>query len=65
MLNQNNDCISTFGQRSLWLAYEKIPLSSFYIGDPKNCKHKKYKKKPKKKKWPMPTQDMAKNNKKY
>ena len=36
--------ISTFGRRSLRLAYEKIPLSSFYIGNPKNCKHKKYKK---------------------
>ena len=37
--------ISTFGQRFLWLAYEKIPLSSFYIGSHKNCKHKKYNKK--------------------
>ena len=35
--------ISTFGQRSLWLAYEKIPLSSFFFlyRNPKNCKHKK------------------------
>ena len=36
----------TFGQRSLWLAYEKIPLSlsSFYIGNPNICKHKIQKK---------------------
>ena len=42
-----------FGQRSLWLAYEKIPLSlsSFYIGNPNICKHKKIQKKIKK--WPM------------
>ena len=54
-------CVYSFGQRSLWLAYEKIPLSlsSFYIGNPKICKHKKkYKKKWKK--WPMSTQNMAK-----
>ena len=42
-------------------------LSSFYIGNPKNCKHKKIQKIYKK--WPMLTQNMAKNkkikNKKY
>ena len=37
------DPINPFGQRSLWLAYERIPLSlsSFYIGNPNICKHKK------------------------
>ena len=40
-------CVYPFGQRSLWLAYEKIPLSlpSFYIGNPNICKHKKIQKK--------------------
>ena len=59
-----------FGQRSLWLAYEKIPLSlsSFYIGNPNICKHKKIQNKIKK--WPMSLQNRAKKhtkkqNKKY
>ena len=44
----------------MWLAYEKIPLSlsSFYIGNPNICKHKKIQKKIKK--WPMSSQDRAK-----
>ena len=42
-------CVYPFGQRSLWLAYEKIPLSlsSFYIGNPNICKYKKIQKKSK------------------
>ena len=41
------------------LAYEKIPLSlsSFYIGNPNICKHKKIQKKLKK--WPMSSQNRA------
>ena len=48
----------------MWLAYEKIPLSlsSFYIGNPNICKHKKIQKKIKK--WPMSSQDRAKKKKK-
>ena len=36
-------CVYPFGQKSLWMAYERIPLSlsSFYIGNPNICKHKK------------------------
>ena len=36
-------CVYPFGQRSLWLAYGNFPLSpsSFYIGNPNICKHKK------------------------
>ena len=57
-------CVYPFGQRSLWLAYEKIPLSlsSFYIGNPNICKYKKIQKKSKK--WPMSSQDRAKKNNK-
>ena len=38
-------CVYPFGQRSLWLACKKIPLSlsSFYIGNPNICKHKNIK----------------------
>ena len=52
-------CVYPFGQRSLWLACKKIPLSlsSFYIGNPNICKHKNIQKL---KKWPMSSQDRAK-----
>ena len=42
-MNKCTLCVYPFGQRSLWLAYAKIPLSlsSFYIGNPNICKHKK------------------------
>ena len=36
-------------------------ISYFYIGNPKNCKHKKNIQK-KNKKWPMSTENMAKKN---